>query len=502
MGRCSRFTARILAAQLLILSTFCSSVIARQQAPQNATQSQIEILNGQPRVFSRAIIPGNSGDAPAQPADPKPAPANSPAATPDDAASARIPSSGTPKSNESQPASGGVTDAQLRIIGMRAWNYLKSTQYEKTGLFDSVAGYHHATMWDVASGLAGLVCAEKLGVISRSEFIARTTPLLDSLQRMPLYNNELPNREYDIRTLGMLDAHSKPSARGSGWSSTDLGRLLVWLKIVQQDCPELSATAEKVVQRWKWKRLVVSGEAFGALVTNGREDLRQEGRLGYEQYAALGFAEWGIKLQEALKFSRTEKFVLYEIPLERDIRNMSFLTSEPFFLAALEIGSFDSRFDSLEQSLYHVQQQRFERDGALTAVSEDSISKVPWFVYNTVSAGRQPWSCVSPGGHPYPEFKSLSTKAAFALWALHSDTYAMRLFEAVKNVYHSELGYYAGIFETGGTNKSLNLNTNAIILESLLYSQRGRRAFLSVTVTSQAAASAASSSAVETVKQD
>ena len=42
------------------------------------------------------------------------------------------------------------------------------------------------------------------------------------------------------------------------------------------------------------------------------------------------------------------------------------------------------------------------------------------------------------------------------------------------------MGYYAGIYEKKGVNKCLNVNTNAVILEAMLYLKRNKQAFLKI----------------------
>jgi hypothetical protein len=146
----------------------------------------------------------------------------------------------------------------------------------------------------------------------------------------------------------------------------------------------------------------------------------------------------------------------------------------------MELGSIDPQFDRLEKDVYEVQRQRWEREGKLTAVSEDAVSEEPWFVYNTISANGQDWVCVSVSGKAYPALKSVSTKAAIAWWAIQDDSDSHRIFDVVKDLVDPSAGYYAGVFEGGRTNRSRNLNTNAIVLEAILYRRLGRRPFLEI----------------------
>lgn len=363
-------------------------------------------------------------------------------------------------------------------IARAAWHYFGANRQSETGLFNAVHNYPFTTMWDMASAVAGLVAAEQLGIIDGAQFTQDIKRLLDTLVTLALYNQELPNREYNAQTGKMVDLKNAPSQKGSGWSAIDIGRLLIWLRIVSAWYPELTDQVRQVVERWKFDRLAYNQEMYGVLFNGRSESVRQEGRLGYEQYAAAGFALWGIHLPKALAYGHIAYADILGTTLPYDSRNLAFLTSEPFFLATLEMGSIDETFDQLVRDIYHVQKRRWETFGIWTAVSEDTIAREPWFVYNTIYMDGQAWQCVSHNGRPYPTYKSLSAKAAFAWSALYPDAYAQQLRQQVQALVHPHYGYYAGLFETGETNQSLNINTNAVILEAMLYNKRGQRPFL------------------------
>lgn len=410
-----------------------------------------ETINGQIPAFSRGIFP----------AEQPPTPGNVPVELTVRNHASRLP-----------------LDKSLAIMAERAWRFFQVSQSPSTGLFDSVLGYHYATMWDIASGIAGPVCAERLGLIDRTAFIITLQRILASLSAMPLYENELPNREYNIATLAMQGSDSRPSARGTGWSATDMGRLLIWLKIASNWYPELQRSIRDLVARWALKSIVKGGEAYGGYINRQRAAVRQEGRLGYEQYAATGLALWGLDPHKALQFGSTEKFQLLGVALLRDTRNLASLTSEPFVMARMEIGHMNAEFDKLEHGVFEVQKKYAGVQGTLIAVSEDSVDREPWFLYNSVCFERKPWACVSPSGKPYPHLANLSAKTAIAWWAMYDDDYAVRVFDAVKGAFDPQRGYYAGIFNTGVRNRSLNINTNAVILEAMLYRHLGRQSFL------------------------
>src|SRR5205814_1926049 len=105
---------------------------------------------------------------------------------------------------------------------------------------------------------------------------------------------------YDTATGGMVDHRQGPRGKGIGYSTTDLGRLLIWLKIVSADDAATSELAEKVVARQNFSRIIKNGYLRGEDYDSIGAHTYQEGRIGYEQYAAQGFALWGFRAEKAL----------------------------------------------------------------------------------------------------------------------------------------------------------------------------------------------------------
>ncbi|GAC1460404.1 MAG: hypothetical protein NVS2B14_07700 [Chamaesiphon sp.] len=114
----------------------------------------------------------------------------------------------------------------------------------------------------------------------------------------------------------------------------------------------------------------------------------------------------------------------------------------------------------------------------MTAVNKDAINRPPYFLYYNVYADGQPWYALNSQGKAYPQLRFVSTKAAFTWEALMIDNpYAKKLRDAVENLVDKNRGYFSGRYENSklGVNTALDANTNAIILESLLYQARDRR---------------------------
>jgi hypothetical protein len=377
----------------------------------------------------------------------------------------------------------GVEERSLAAADMdvarTAWQYFVAAREENTGLYSSVHGYHYATLWDLGSGLAGLVAAEQLHILEAGSFHREAVLFLTTLFEMSLYKGELPNREYQTQSGRMVDLANHLSPEGSGWSALDLGRLLIWLRITADGYPDLRPLVEKVVKRFDFTRLSADREMHGALLGKSGESLNQEGRLGYEQYAAAGYALWGVSLPLARDYEEVAFVPVYGLRVPRDRRETAYLTSDPFVLAGLELGGIDATFKGFTETVYAVQKRRFEETQILTAAGEDALDRAPWFLYNAVLVDDRPWACQSANGRDASELRSLSTKAAFGWAALYKDDYGQRLRRAASPLVHPRFGFYAGLYERGGeTNKSLNVNTNAVILEAMLFLKRGGRPFL------------------------
>jgi hypothetical protein len=376
----------------------------------------------------------------------------------------------------SPPVRPAAPAPDVRDAAQTAWLYFEQNYQPATGWFESVKGYSYTTMWDLAGGIAAVACAEQLGVISPQRAGELLAPSLRTLAKLRLYNAELPNREYNTATAA-ISGPKATLAKGTGWSALDLGRLLIWLKIVSVWHPEYAGLVREIVQRWKFTRLAHGEEMFGIYNGGAREFLRQEGRLGYEQYSASGYGLWNVSLKRAKDYSDTRPVQVLGIDLAADQRNLPFLTSEPFLLAAFELGEIDPRYTTLTRNLYQAQQRRWETTHELTAASEDSLDRPPWFAYFNIYYQGQPWQCRDHSGLPSASNCGFSAKAAFGWASLFDDDYARLLDQEARSL-TSPGGYVAGKYSGGRRNGALNINTNAVILEALLYRRRGRRAFL------------------------
>ena len=81
----------------------------------------------------------------------------------------------------------------------------------------SVDGYPSTTMWETGSLIVAIVAAERLSLIDATEAKDRLAAILTSLDRLPLFQDSLPNKAYDTRSLKMVDYANRPTDLGLGW---------------------------------------------------------------------------------------------------------------------------------------------------------------------------------------------------------------------------------------------------------------------------------------------
>jgi hypothetical protein len=363
-----------------------------------------------------------------------------------------------------------------------AWKYFENNLDQSTGLAHSVDGFPSATMWDTGSYLLALLCAEELGLVEKREFDLRMAKALVALEGLPLYGGKLPNKSYDTASLAMTDYRNQPAPAGIGWSAIDIGRLLVPLDAVAWRHPVHTPAVRRVLARWDLSGLAREGQLFAMqALAQGGPQAQQEGRLGYEQYAARSFTLVGLDVENAGDWRNHLRLVTVEgVAVCADDRDPArfgapnYVVSEPYILAGLEFGWTRNARECAWRAL-RAQEARWRRTGTLTAVTEDHVDRPPYFVYNSVWSGGREWATVTDKGEDMAPLRTLSVKAAFGWHALLRTEYTAKLVDRVAALNDPARGWYAGLYEEGGkTNQALAANTNAVVLESLAYLQRGR----------------------------
>jgi len=426
-------------------------------------------------------LAGLAGAQPAPPSTPSAAPAAATACPADPVPAARYPQ-----------RSGRLSERELDMA-RTAWRYFERNTQD-TGLANAVDGYPSTTMWDTAASIAAIVAANELGLIPRQEADQRMARLVDTLGRLELFRGEMPNKVYNTRTLAKANYANQPGE--IGFSALDIGRLLTWLRIVKERYPQHADAVDRAVLRWKFDRIVSpEGDLYGASVDpRGRTAYLQEGRLGYEEYAARGFELWGLRTTSAARAEPMATVTLYCVPVPHDGRDPrrwqqnDYVVAESYVLDGLEF-NWDQTLDrdtddrrhthpfmaDFANRVYQAQENRFQATGILTARSEHQLDDEPHFVYDTVFTNGRAWNTITERGHAVPQFAAVSTKAALGMWALWQSPYTDRLFAATADLREADQGFHEGLLENGkGPIRAFTANNNGIILEALLYKAQGK----------------------------
>ena len=378
--------------------------------------------------------------------------------------------------SETKPVNSERISPEDQAIARQAWQYFQRNWNEETGLVNSVDKFTSVTLWDQAAAIAAIVSARELNLISNDELEAKLGLMLKTLATMPLYKNELPNKVYNAVTLLPVNYGEINKREEIGFSAIDLGRLAIWLKIVGARYPQLQSQTEAVWKYWKVDRLADKGQMYGTSVINKKEQYNQEGRLGYESYAAYGFHLWGLPVEKALDVKSNVAFIdLYEQSVPYDKRDHetsganNYVLSEPYILDGIETG-FRSLPKHYADRVLAAQEARYKATGKLTALTEDNLDRAPYFVYNTLYMNGKEWETSTDTRQSQNDLRFLSAKAAVGWHVLYDTEYTAKLMQFTSDKLKSDKGWYNGFYELlNQPNKALTANNNGIILECLLY---------------------------------
>ena len=366
-------------------------------------------------------------------------------------------------------------DRQMVLEGAKsAWAFIDRSYQHETGFVKPLDAYPYATLWDVGSMLGALYSAHGLGLLPDAEYERRADRILTTLGQLPLTRHGVFNKAYDTRT-GTMARVGHGASDDAGWSALDLGRLLVWLKIVGTT-PALAQKAAAVVSRNDFSVALHDGYLRGeGRDAQGREERYQEGELGYEQYAARGFALWGYRAEKALRLRENAlPIAVMDQPLVADYRRWDRLTNEPFLLWGLELG-WDPPTELLARRMLRAQQARYEKTGVITITGEDAMSEPPHYFY---------YYCIFASGMDFAvdvqDRKAVvdgprwtSAKSTFGFHALMPTAYTSAAMRALAPA-RARDEWASGVYEGSGTSTgNASVNTAAVILEASLVDLNG-----------------------------
>jgi hypothetical protein len=359
-----------------------------------------------------------------------------------------------------------------------AWTYVENNTNAATGLAGATETFKNATTWDIASQIGATYSAHELGIIDDATYDGRIKKILATLTTMPLFEGAAFNRFYDVATAKMVGRDFTPSNSGFGWSTTDIGRLLIWLRVLAVNQPQYSAQATAIVNRLDFSKIISGGNLQGVDVnSSGTRIQYAETGLGYEQYAAGGFALWGKRASNSLNpTANARTTTVLGVTVWVDASGNARLLSEPYIMMGLETGFWASALRDQAQAVLKAQQARYDQQGIITIATEDAMPEDPYkfYYYSVYHSGKTFVVEGPPYGSVVSNPRWVSSKATFAWHVLFPSAYTQKAFDAVQAAVMPGHGWGAGVYEgslrpTGWP----SLNTAGIILEAAAYKKRG-----------------------------
>ena len=379
----------------------------------------------------------------------------------------------------SQPA---VTpqEGQLYLDAARtSWNLVNRITEPSTGLARAHAKYSYVTLWDIAGVIAANYAAHELAFINDATYDAHIQRILATLTTVDLYDRKAFNRIYDAKTGRMVDNAGKISNVGAGWSSVDIGRLLVWLRIVSTKQPKYLPLATQVVRRLNMSQVLDDGFLRGLQVDpkTGKKQTFTEDEIGYQQYALYGFSMWGARVNADGLDVRKNVATINVLGVRMLISSPGNdrVMSEPFIMIGMETGFRTAGIARQAAQVLAAQAARYQQTRIVTGVTEDALPDPPYyFYYYSVYHRGTSFIVESLDDKAVQRPRWVSSKAAFGWNAVLPSAYTQLVLKTVGPAATPD-GWGSGVYEdTLQPTGVPSLNTAALIMESALYKTRGR----------------------------
>ena len=371
-------------------------------------------------------------------------------------------------------------ERQLYLDAARtSWNLVSRITEPSTGLARAHARYSYVTLWDIAGVIAANYTAHELAFIDDATYDAHIQRILATLTSVDLFDRTAFNRIYDAKTGRMVDNAGKISNVGAGWSSVDIGRLLVWLRIVSTKQPKYLPLATQVVRRLNMSKVLDDGSLRGLQVDpkTGKRQTFTEDEIGYQQYALSGFSMWSARVNSAgLDVRRNVAAInVFGVRLLISSPGNDRVMSEPFIMIGMETGFRTADIARQAVQVLAAQAARYQQTRIVTAVTEDALPDPPYyFYYYSVYHRGMPFVVESLDDKVVERPRWVSSKAAFGWNAVLPSAYTQLLLRTVRPAGTPD-GWGSGVYEdTLQPTGVPSLNTAALIMESALYKTRGR----------------------------
>src|ERR1700730_8821823 len=360
-----------------------------------------------------------------------------------------------------------------------SWSLVNRITEPSTGLARAHAKYSYVTLWDIAGVIAANYTAHELAFIDDATYDAHMQRILATLTTVDLFDRTAFNRIYDAKTGRMVDNAGKISNVGAGLSSVDIGRLLVWLRIVSTKQPRYLPLATQVVRRLNMSKVLDDGFLRGLQVDpkTGKKQTFTEDEIGYQQYALSGFSMWGARVNpDGLDVRRNVAAInVMGVRLLISSPGNDRVMSEAFIMIGMETGFRTADIARQASQVLAAQTARYQQMKIITAVTEDALPDPPYyFYYYSVYHRGNPFVVESLDDKIVQNPRWVSAKAAFGWNAVLPSAYTQLLVRTVRPAGTPD-GWGSGVYEdTLRTTGVPSLNTAALIMESALYKTRGR----------------------------
>ncbi|ORM73523.1 hypothetical protein HA48_08780 [Pantoea wallisii] len=359
-----------------------------------------------------------------------------------------------------------------------AWQYFV-TNTQPNGLVNAEADRPWLSLWSAGSYLLATLSARQLDIIPEAEFDDRISSALEALGSLPLQPEGLPAAFYHADTLTPLV--QDPPVNGS---AIDMGRLLVPLQVLVWRYPQHAAAVNQLLAKWQLNNLLQSSGPQGASLPVNRWVIRTDdprGSYGYRLYAAgvlrMINSAAGLAVSQppdGLKLIEIDGHAVPDEGLRTPWGKQPALISQPYLLTGLEQG-FDARSGEISWRIMQILQQRTGKPDARGDINADYAEQAPDF--SGTLPGQQPLPVQEQNDNSHdtlPERALLSTRSAFAWYALFRNRWSEALRQQMLPMIEPGKGWRAGFNPDGSVNAAIDADTNAMVLESLSYIAHGQ----------------------------
>lgn len=378
-----------------------------------------------------------------------------------------------------------LTDAAL------AWRYFDWGMQTFNGIAPGTSwmedgkqqGYPFATMWDIASTIMATVSAKRLGLIDDTAMAERCRRILEFL-------GEESYRYAGVKLPPAERRLAKQAGERKGFDSADSGRLLIALKVLDNETGG-SLGIDKLVGTWGFHKILVKDEMH---MVSGKGRLVSLQDNNYANYVSNGYRLWGFDVKPVFGEQDPSRNMDDAVTAFEEIAGRGRIATEPHLTEEIELGG--SPHGRLAADiLFDAQLKRYRETGTLTATSEGPVAQPPYFTYQ----GYQ----ITPTGGEFvvdapttkqagqaakraDDLRMVNSKASFLWYACRQGHYSDTLISFIREKGKLPgIGFASGVGEISQSATGIaDVNTNGIILEAISYVMAERTPFLAPEVTS------------------